>query len=98
MWKVGKEMVKGVQQKVVEINNPESSYFNKAILFVNPKQVAAGEQELNEQAKRFVDQYLKHTALPVRPERRRRMPWKILAQVGFGAVGGLLAGAALFLR
>lgn len=32
-------MIKGVNKRIIEINNPENEYFEKAILFINPSKI-----------------------------------------------------------
>ncbi len=53
-------MVKGVNKAVIEINNTENPYIEKAILFVNPRYIEKGSRQINNVAKG----YLKGLTLP----------------------------------
>jgi hypothetical protein len=48
-------MIKGVNKKVIEINNPESQYFDKVVLYVKPNRETYSKGELTQE----VDKYLK---------------------------------------
>ena len=40
-------MIKGVNKKVLEINNPQSIYFEKAVLYLKPNMSNAPEKLIN---------------------------------------------------
>ena len=48
-------MLKGVNKTVVEINNPENDYIEKAILFINPDKQASKEILINHNAKKYLN-------------------------------------------
>lgn len=48
-------MLKGVNKHIVEINNPNNEYFDKAILFIKANKLYVSEQTLNEQAKKYLN-------------------------------------------
>lgn len=48
-------MIKGVNKKIIEINNPESPYFDKVILYIKPNREIHSSNELTYE----VDKYLK---------------------------------------
>ena len=48
-------MIKGVNKKVIEINNPNSCYFDKVILYLKPNNDIQSSNELSFE----VDRYLK---------------------------------------
>lgn len=48
-------MIKGVNKKIIEINNPNSSYFDKVILYLKPNNNIQSSNELSFE----VDRYLK---------------------------------------
>ena len=48
-------MIKGVNKKIIEINNPDSSYFDKVILYIKPNNEIHTTNELSFE----VDRYLK---------------------------------------
>ncbi|MEG0615620.1 MAG: hypothetical protein RR540_07680 [Oscillospiraceae bacterium] len=43
-------MIKGVNKHIVEINNPQNDYFEKAILFVKPEKLAIPPKKLSDEA------------------------------------------------
>ena len=53
-------MVRGVNKAVIEINDTENEFIERAILFVNPKYADRERRQIDEYAKR----YLKGIALP----------------------------------
>lgn len=48
-------MIKGVNKKVLEINNPESIYFEKAVLYLKPNMSAVPEKLLKREADDFIN-------------------------------------------
>lgn len=46
--------MRGVNKLVVEINNPESEYFEKAILFLRADKIDAPQSEIGENADRLL--------------------------------------------
>ena len=48
-------MIKGVNKKIIEINNPESSYFDKVVLYIKPSKEIRSRNELSLE----IDRYLK---------------------------------------
>lgn len=48
-------MIKGVNKKIIEINNPESPYFDKVVLYIKPTKEIHTRNELSTE----VDRYLK---------------------------------------
>ncbi len=46
--------MRGVNKLVVEINNPESEYFEKAILFLRADKIDAPQSEISENADRLL--------------------------------------------
>lgn len=48
-------MIKGVNKKIIEINNPESPYFDKVVLYIKPTKEVHTRNELSGE----VDRYLK---------------------------------------
>lgn len=47
-------MLKGITKRIIEINNTESEYFEKVILFVRPEKATYPAKFLNDQAKQYV--------------------------------------------
>lgn len=48
-------MLKGVNKTVVEINNTENDYIEKAILFISPQKQNIGEIMINHNAKKYLN-------------------------------------------
>lgn len=48
-------MIKGVNRKIIEINNTNSKYFEKAILFVSDDFTGESDENLQQQAQIAVD-------------------------------------------
>ena len=47
-------MIKGVNKKVLEINNPQSIYFEKAVLYLKPNMSTAPEKLISREADDFI--------------------------------------------
>lgn len=47
-------MVKGVSKSVIEINNTQDSYIERAILFINPDKASHSKLQLKAQAAAFL--------------------------------------------
>lgn len=63
-------MIKGVNKRIIEINNPENDYFEKAILFINSSKLKESEPVLNHCA----DIYFKNLQAKEAKRLRRRFP------------------------
>ena len=48
-------MIKGVNKQVLEINEPQNGFFEKAIFFVKPEYCGMGEGRLRESAKKEIE-------------------------------------------
>ena len=53
----GGNMIKGVNKMIVEINNTESEYFDKAILFVSPQMQHLPNKIINKEGKAFINKF-----------------------------------------
>ena len=47
-------MIKGVNKKVLEINNPQSIYFEKAVLYLKPNMSNAPEKLISREANELI--------------------------------------------
>lgn len=82
-------MIKGVNKRIIEINNPENDYFEKAILFINSSKLQEPEPIL----KRSADIYFKNLQAKQAKRLRRNFhlssfllkPWVMFL------VGGIMA-------
>ena len=82
-------MIKGVNKRIIEINNPENDYFEKAILFINSSKLQESEPILN----RSADIYFKSLQAKEarRLHRRFFFPSFLLKPWVMFLVGGALA-------
>ncbi len=49
-------MIKGVNKKVLEINNPKSVYFEKAVLYLKPNMSCMPKELVTREAEEFIRQ------------------------------------------
>ena len=75
-------MIKGVNKLIVEVSNPDSEFFEKAILFVKPQMKDTPTTKLNKSADDFMLNISEH----------RRKPKLLRGAVFAGAIG---LGAAI---
>lgn len=47
-------MIKGVNKKIIEINNPESIYFEKAVFYLRPEVMELPQQVAEEEIERYI--------------------------------------------
>lgn len=52
-------MIKGVNKKVIEINNPDSPYFDRVILYVRPNTAKRTHGELSCEVDRYLESITK---------------------------------------
>lgn len=83
-------MLKGVNRQIVDIPQPESAYFERAIFFVKPECASVSESKLRKKA----DEMAKSTACPPDSKKRRKSP--VIANILL-LVSGAGAGAFLTL-
>ena len=48
-------MIKGVNKKIIEINNPQSIYFEKAVFYLKPNVTRLPDSVANSEIERYVD-------------------------------------------
>ena len=79
-------MLKGVNKRIIEINNPQSLYFEKAIFYLRPE-----VRELPaEIAQREVEKYIERTGISQAERSKRRKIKGIIM-----AVSGIILAVAL---
>ena len=64
-------MIKGVNRRVIEINNPDGEYFEKAILFVKPEKSGDKPETLRMAARKYLSEVDENN-------RRRRLRLSII--------------------
>ena len=79
-------MLKGVNKLIVDVANPDSEFFERAIFFVKPQMRDTPTRELNSGA---------HSLICSAGKRRKRL--KVSAVAGFALAAGLGAAVALIL-
>lgn len=85
-------MLKGVNKLIVEINNPESDYFERAIFFVKPNKGDVPTFELADSAGRLI----KNASVPLGKKKKKRL--SILLMLLSAACFGAAAAAAVILQ
>lgn len=81
-------MVKGVSKCVIEVNNTQSEYFERAILFVRPEKQDTHDDIVNYQAIRYLNSL---GAAKKRSNAKRKIYMMILKLAVMGSAGALLA-------
>lgn len=86
-------MLKGINKQVVEINRPDSSYFEKVIFFVRPEYASLSEEKLRSKA----DMYISDSEKPPRMKQRKKRFSALITFMKFfsASVAGAVAGAAV---
>ena len=70
-------MIKGVNKKVVEINNPRSLYFEKAVFYLKPNMSLMPEKLIGREAEELVRE--------LAPKGRKKAGlWKVIAIISAG--------------
>ncbi len=89
-------MIKGVNKQVLEINETQNSFFEKAIFFVKPEYSGFGEGKLKEIARKEIEKAGKP---PVRrykyKNERMKNIIKITAVFMFGVIIGIASATLL---
>ena len=82
--------MRGVNKLVVEINNPESEYFEKAILFLRADKIDAPQSEIGENADRLLSAVVNG----------RKQNWSVaivMALIGAVGIGMITVGILMLL-
>ena len=66
-------MIKGVNKKIIEVNHPESIYFEKAVFYLRPEVRELPAEVTREEAEKYISM--------ITPELRRKKRPKILPVV-----------------
>ena len=82
--------MRGVNKLVVEINNPESEYFEKAILFLRADKIDAPQSEISENADRLL-------SAVVNSRKRNWGVTFVMALIGVVGVGMVTVGILMLL-
>ena len=81
-------LLKGVNKRVIEINNPDGEYFERAILFVKPEKNETPPEKLSQLAKRYVDNV---------DEKSTKRRWFFVAAVSVPIISAVVAVVLLIL-
>ena len=81
-------MVKGVNKTVIEINNTGNSYFERAILFIDPEYCCFSEKRIKNEALKYLNGVNKDypTSLRQRSLSRKKRKKRIIALSSIGVV------------
>lgn len=82
--------MRGVNKLVVEINNPESEYFEKAILFLRADKIDAPQSEIGENADRLL-------SAVVNGRKRNWSAAIVMALIGAVGIGMITVGIFMLL-
>ncbi len=84
-------MIKGVNKQVLEINETQNGFFEKAIFFVKPEYSGMGEGRLRESAKKEIENAGRP---PLRGKRYRREKLRTTASIAGIFLLGVIIGIA----
>lgn len=92
MWRCTYIMLRGVNKKIIEINNVEGGYFEKILFFVSDERRSEPDSVLESQAEKYVSDpcALKY--------RRRILTWdnaKLFIKMALSAGAGVAVGLFL---
>ena len=82
-------MIKGVNKQVLEINETQNGFFEKAIFFVKPEYSGMGEGRLKESAKREIENAGRP---PVRSNKDRKYRIENMIKLTVAFVAGVIIG------
>ena len=82
-------MIKGVNRRVIEINNPDGEYFEKAILFVKPEKSSDKPETLRIAARKYLSELDEN-------DRRKRIRTAVIISSVFVAVITLILTVVIF--
>jgi len=85
-------MVKGVNKLIVEVSNPDSELFERAIFFVRPQMKDTPPTELSKGADALIRA---RSEKPPRSERRRARVLSAFALIGTAGLGAAIAVAVI---
>ncbi len=85
-------MVKGVNKKIIEVNNPDSIYFEKAVFYLKPE-VRTLPDEI---ARREIDRYITGMGVQKRQSRVSLRTGRIVIFSALIAVTALVIVTAIF--
>ena len=82
-------MLKGVNKLIIEVSNPESDFFERAIFFVRPEKSNIVTKELNENVREIIGKAGEIRTKP--PKNKKFTLLKLIIAAGFGAgIAGVL--------
>ncbi len=87
--KGGNTMVKGVNRKVIEINRPDSAYFERAVLYLRPEVSEVPLSAAHAEAEDFL------AGSGTRQRKRSRAVWFLLGMLSTGVTAGAVVLALL---
>ena len=81
-------MVKGVNKTIIEINNTGNSYFERAILFIDPEYCCFSEKRIKNEALKYLNGVGKDypTSLRQRNRAKQKRKKRIIALTSIGVV------------
>ena len=82
-------MIKGVNKHIVEINNPQNDYFEKAILYVRSEKLTIPPKELSDEALNYLNSL---------GFKKKRINWSkiMLAATGLAGLSVAVVGILIY--
>ena len=80
-------MVRGVSRQIIEVNETQSAYFERALFFVHPQYSDAQRDLLEKEARRM----LRTMGVPTRAQKRARRYYLWVRMAGCAVLGALAA-------
>ena len=79
-------MVKGVNRKIIEINNPDSLYFEKAVLYLKPNITFCSDTISHKEAQKLIQQLTSDDHISQRRKRIKKFLLLSLAIIAAAAI------------
>ena len=85
-------MIRGVNKKIIEINNVDGGYFDRVLFFVNEEKRFESDSVLNNQAEKYISD---SCCLKYKKQFSGKETIKILIKMAISAGAGLTVGILL---
>ena len=79
-------MVKGVNRKIIEINNPDSPYFEKAVLYLKPNITFFSDTVSHKEAQSLINRLTTDEYADKKRTRRKKILFLSLAFIAAAAI------------
>jgi len=86
-------MLKGVNKLIIEVSNPESEFFERAIFFVKPEKGNILSRDVNEGVMNIMGRADSISAYTTKPKGRKK--YALLKLAGAASMGAVIMGVVL---